>query len=277
MEKYEDARRFYRNALGQGLAHAGRDGMLNALLAQCQDSLDRGSFEEAYSVSSEALALAPQDSRFSEIRCSALEGMGKTDDALSCYDQVLSSGQWSAKAKEAKSLLLTRLGQEELAAGNVSLALEWLEQARLLDPQNQDAAQFQAKALSRRGDLLYKDGQYALAAESYEAALAFSSNEPSALEGKRKALEALSSLSRSNDSADLARENKLEKESSPEKKLESSESARYLEMAEEYMGRGSISSALQSVNRSLQADMGREDAWLLQSEILLSLGNNSQS
>ncbi|MDD1732626.1 MAG: tetratricopeptide repeat protein, partial [Methanothrix sp.] len=144
MEKYEDARRFYRNALGQGLAHAGREGLLNALLAQGQDSLDRGSFEEAYSLSSEALALAPQDSRFSEIRCSALEGMGRTDDALSCYDQVLSSGQSSAKAKEAKSLLLTRLGKRELAAGNVSLALKWLEQARLLDPQNQDAAQFQA-------------------------------------------------------------------------------------------------------------------------------------
>ncbi|HQQ36690.1 MAG TPA: tetratricopeptide repeat protein, partial [Methanothrix sp.] len=171
LKEYEDAQQFYRKAQGQGLAQASREGLLNALLAESKDALDRGSFDEAYSISSEALALAPQDLRFMEIQCSALVGRNEVEKALTCYDQMQSAGHSSEQAIAARSLLLTDLGKKELSAGNVSLALERLDAALHLDPHNQEAAQFQAKALSQKGDLLFEQGQYDLAAESYDAAL----------------------------------------------------------------------------------------------------------
>ena len=144
---------------------------LNALLTEGQDALDRSRFKEAYSISSEALAIAPKDIRFMEIQCSALVGKNEVEGALSCYDQMQSAGHSSEQAVAARSLLLTELGKKELSAGNVSLALERLDAALHLDPHNQEAAQFQAKALSQKGDLLFEQGQYDLAAESYDAAL----------------------------------------------------------------------------------------------------------
>ena len=277
LKEYEYAKQLYRNAQGQGLAQSGREGLLNALLAGGQDALDRGSFNEAYSISSEALALAPQDVRFMEMRCSALVGNNEVEEALSCYDQMQSAGQSSGQAIVARSLLLTLLGKRELSAGNISLALERLKEALRLDPHNQDAIQFQAKALSQKGDLLFEQGKYDLARESFDAALDVYSGEISAQEGKRKTMDFLTASRNDNGSADPALEEGLERGSLPEEKPESSDSARHLEQAKEYMNRGSITLALESINRSLEMDPGQEDAWLLKAEILFSLGNDSQS
>ena len=109
-------------------------------------------------------------------------------------------------AKEGKALALVGLGEKELAAGNVSQALENFKEASRLAPQSEEAVSGLVKALTAEGDRLLRDGLFSEALKSYEAALVLLPQDPGALAGKEKASAALAARMKEAESGNASRQ-----------------------------------------------------------------------
>ncbi|MDQ1283067.1 MAG: Tetratricopeptide repeat protein, partial [Euryarchaeota archaeon] len=267
LKYYEEARYSFMNASRYGLFAAGNAGQIEVLLAQGKELLTAGSYTGAYNISSQALDLDSQNIGALQLKADALTDLGRIEDAISCYDQILSGNATQMQAKEGKSRALVLMGDSELATGNVSRALLYFEEASRLAPQNEEAVIGLVKALTARGDRLLAEDSFALAKKSYETALVLSPLDPAALAGLEKA------------STELTAEAELQesKNTTIQRDLKSSDSTRYLQMAQGFYRNGSLPLALESINESLEEDSSLAEAWALKGQILSASGSNSEA
>ena len=264
---YDEAMQSFKNASLSGLSTVGLAGQVKVLLAHSSALLQEGRLAEAYDRSNDALALDPQNIRALQLKGAAITGLGRFEEALACFDEILAGNPSDQQAKEGTSQALVGLGEKELARGNISQALYNYEKAYRLAPQSEETLSGLVKALTAQGNRFLNENLFSDAQKSYECALILLPKDPGALAGKERASAALSAKMEEAESGNVSRHN--------ESKF--SDYSHYLELAENYSRNGMYSLALESINKSLELDANRTEAWLLKGQMLSRLGRNSRS
>ena len=267
LESYDDALQSFKNASLYGRSDAGMAGQVRVLLAHSSALMKEGKFKAAYNSSNEALALEPQNISALQLKGAALNSLDRFEEGLASYDEILAGNSSDQQAKDGKALALVGLGEKELAAGNVSQALDNFKEASRLAPQSEEAVSGLVKALTAQGDLLLRDGLFLEALKNFEAALVLLPEDPYALAGKEKASAALAASMEEAESENASRQ----------KELEISDYSHYLQQAENHSRNGSYSLALQSLNKSLELDASQSEAWLLKGQTLSRMGKQSDA
>ena len=264
---YDEAMQSFKNASLYGLSTVGLAGQVKVLLAHSSALLQEGRSSEAYDRSNDALALDPQNIRALQLKGAATTRLGRFEAALACFDEILAGNPSDQQTKEGKSQALVGLGEKELARGNISQALYNYEEAYRLVPQSEETSSGWVKALTAEGDRFLTENLFSEAQKSYEGALILLPKDPGALTEKRGHRQHFPPRWMRPNLGNASRHN--------ESKLFGY--SHYLELAENYSRNGTYSLALESINKSLELDANRTEAWLLKGQMLSRLGRNSEA